>query len=61
MKVFKNKKARDNIMNTYDKLLDMWSVDKEERDISTSYGSTHVILCGDVNNPPLVLFHGVGG
>ena len=38
----------------------MWNVDKKERDIPTSYGTTHVILCGNESNPPLVLFHGVG-
>ena len=60
MKVYKNVKAGEQILNTYDKLLDMWNVDKEEKDIATSFGTTHVIACGDEANPPLVLFHGVG-
>lgn len=60
MKVYKSENARKNILDTYDKLLDMWNVDKEERDIATTYGTTHVILCGKKDNPPLVLFHGVG-
>lgn len=29
-------------------------------DIDTTYGTTHVIACGNEDNPPLVLFHGVG-
>jgi len=60
MKVYRNENAKRNILDTYDKLLDMWNVDKEERDIATTYGTTHVILCGKEENPPLILFHGVG-
>lgn len=60
MKVYKNETARKNIFYSYEKLLDMWDVDKEELDISTTYGTTHVILCGDNNSQPLMLFHGVG-
>lgn len=60
MKVYKNRNAMQNIIETYDKLLGMWGVNVEEKDILTTYGTTHVILCGNENNPPLVLFHGVG-
>ncbi|MCL2702769.1 MAG: alpha/beta hydrolase [Defluviitaleaceae bacterium] len=60
MKVFRSEKARKNVLDTYDQLLEMWNVDKEERDIPTTYGSTHVISYGNESNPPLVLFHGVG-
>lgn len=60
MKIYRSKAAKKNILDTYDKLLAMWNVDKEERDIETIYGTTHVIQCGSKDNPPLVLFHGVG-
>jgi len=60
MKVFKSVTAKERILDTYNKLLGMWNVDKEERKISTNYGITHVIVSGKENNPPLVLFHGVG-
>lgn len=60
MKVFKSEKAKTQILHSYDKLLDMWKVDFEEKDIQGTYGTTHVILCGNENNPPLILFHGVG-
>ena len=60
MKVYKSAKAQKNVINTYDKLLRMWNVDIEEADISTTYGTTHVITCGDKSKPPLLLFHGVG-
>ena len=60
MKTYKNEKAKKRVLDTYDQLLAMWNVEKEERDIPTTYGTTHVILCGRESNPPLVLFHGVG-
>lgn len=60
MRIYKSKNAGRQILDTYDKLLYMWNVDKEEKDIPVTYGTTHVITCGDKNNPPLLLFHGVG-
>lgn len=60
MKVYRSEKYGKQILDTYDQLLLMWNVDKEERDVITTYGSTHAIVCGDINNLPLVLFHGVG-
>jgi pimeloyl-ACP methyl ester carboxylesterase len=60
MKVYKNSKAEQNVMSSYDKLLKLWNIGLEERDLTTSYGMTHVILCGKEHLPPLVLFHGVG-
>lgn len=60
MKVYKSEKAKINIYNTYDRLLTMWEVAVTEKDVPTIYGTTHVIQCGMEDNPPLVLFHGVG-
>ncbi len=60
MKIYRNKRSEQKIIETYDKLLAMWGTPFEEKDVETFYGSTHVILCGQENNPPLVLFHGVG-
>lgn len=60
MKIYRNKKAEQKIVETYDKLLTMWGVTVKEEDVDTFYGTTHVLTCGLENNPPLVLFHGVG-
>ncbi len=60
MNVFKSETAKRRIVNTYNKLLDLWNVDKIEREILTTYGTTNVIICGEQSNPPLILFHGVG-
>ena len=60
MKVYKSEDAQKKILQSYDKLLAQWGCGKSERDIATTYGSTHVIECGDTSLPTLVLFHGVG-
>ena len=60
MKVYRSKKMQREIIRTYDELLEHWDVAIEETDIETTYGSTHVIACGDKKNPPMILFHGVG-
>lgn len=48
------------IIESYDRLLDAWGVEKKELGIDTSYGKTHIVTAGTPGNPPLILFHGVG-
>ncbi len=60
MKVYKNARAREHILKTYDRLLGAWETEVQEMDIPTAFGTTHVVACGDKHAPPLVLFHGVG-
>ena len=60
VKIYRSAKAEKRILETYDQLLDQWGVAFEEHQITTQYGKTQVIICGDVHLPPLVLFHGVG-
>ncbi len=58
--VFKNQKSMENVLKSYDELLKMWGVEYVEKDVQTSFGKTHCIITGKAENPPLVLFHGVG-
>ena len=60
MKIYRTEKQKRLIQETYDKLLGEWGCNFIEKDISTTYGTTHVIEAGKDNAPPLVLFHGVG-
>ncbi len=60
VRVYRSKKAEQEILRTYDELLKQWSVTYEEQMISTRYGNTHVISWGKKDGPPVVLFHGVG-
>ena len=60
MKVYRTKKMQREIIRTYNNLLAQWNVETEEMDITTEYGTTHIVACGKKENPPLILFHGVG-
>ncbi len=60
VKTYKNQRAGENIIRTYNELLNQWGVQVEEKEIETTYGSTHVIIAGKPESTPLMLFHGVG-
>lgn len=45
----------------YAQQLAAWPTDYETRVIATSCGQTHVVITGDVDAPPLLLFHDWGG
>lgn len=58
MQRYKTPLAKQLIYDSYDRLLETWGIDLEEKKLETAFGVTHVILAGDSSNPPLVLFHG---
>jgi len=60
VRIFKTDRAARRVAETYNQLLERWGVPVSERDVETSWGTTHAIECGDAALPPLVLFHGVG-
>jgi len=60
IKAFKSESARQQVIASYDSLLEGWPVAIQEIDVHTSYGSTHCITAGNPDNPPLILLHGVG-
>jgi pimeloyl-ACP methyl ester carboxylesterase len=57
---FRNKSWQDNYYEAYDKTLQMWNVEYSEIYINTSFGKSHCLLVGNVNNPPLILLHAAG-
>jgi len=60
VKKYKNKKAGEKILRTYDQLLKIWGCELIERDVETEYGTVHVIETGKEDGIPMILFHGVG-
>ncbi|MNI14296.1 Carboxylesterase YbfK [compost metagenome] len=60
MQTFKKPEGKSLIHESYDRLLAAWGVQLHELDVPTKYGSTHLIISGHKENPPLLLFHGVG-
>ncbi|WP_068773318.1 alpha/beta fold hydrolase [Paenibacillus sp. FJAT-26967] len=57
---FKKPEGKQLIYDSYERLVGQWGVEVEESDIPTTYGHTHILTAGSRNNPPLMLFHGVG-
>ncbi|ANE46060.1 hypothetical protein SY83_06915 [Paenibacillus swuensis] len=60
VKVFKNESGRTQVLSSYNRILEMWSIDFQEHDVKSKYGTTYCITSGSRGNPPLLLFHGVG-
>jgi len=44
---FKSLEGKQLIYQSYDRLLELWGVDKEELDIDTMYGKTHIVISGN--------------
>lgn len=55
--IFKSAEAQAEFFAAYDAAMALWPVPYEERDVPTPYGSTHVIVSGPAEGPPLVLLH----
>ena len=60
MKVHRSKKAKCILFKTYDALVSQWETPVEEIDIDSPFGRTHILVAGEANAKPLILFHGVG-
>lgn len=57
--IFKTPEGERRFKEAYYRLLSTWSVSYETTDVLTCYGTTHVIVSGDPDSPPLVLLHGM--
>ncbi|GBG08343.1 hypothetical protein PAT3040_02923 [Paenibacillus agaridevorans] len=60
VQIFKNEKMRQEVLSSYDEVLQMWGTEIEVRNVETRFGTTHCLIAGRADNPPLLLFHGVG-
>jgi pimeloyl-ACP methyl ester carboxylesterase len=58
--IFKTPELEHQYYDAYDAVLALWPVPYESLDVATSFGTTHVNACGDLNKPPIVLFPGFG-
>lgn len=59
--IYKSKKCEIEMMQIYDKQLSRLGIEYEEKMISTRFGSTHVLITGPKNAPPLITLHGGNG
>jgi pimeloyl-ACP methyl ester carboxylesterase len=54
---FRTIESQNKYFDTYNKSLKLISVPIIEKYVTTSFGKSHVICCGDENKVPLVLLH----
>lgn len=54
---FRTIESQNEYFDIYEKSLTLISAPVTERYVSTTYGDSHVICCGDENKPSLVLIH----
>lgn len=57
--IFKTPEGERRFKEAYDRILSTWPVSHDTTDVHTRYGTTHVIVSGDADSPPLVLLHGM--
>lgn len=60
MKRYKSRHGQKLIRDSYDRLVSSFGVAVEQKDVPTSFGSTHVIIAGSPSSPALLLLHGTG-
>ena len=54
---FKSPEGEAEYMAAYEATMKLWTVPYESKDIVSRFGSTHIVLCGPKDAPPLVLLH----
>src|SRR6266542_1458111 len=54
---FKSPQGEAEYMAAYDASMCLWPIPYEPMDIRTRFGSTHLVICGPKDAPPLVLLH----
>jgi pimeloyl-ACP methyl ester carboxylesterase len=54
---FRSAQGETEYMAAYDATMQLWTVPYEQVDIRGRFGSTHVVICGPREAPPLVLLH----
>jgi len=58
-KVFKSEAGLDIIYEQYHEDLKQWPVAYDEIMLHSDFGQTYCLRCGDINNPPLIMLHGL--
>ncbi|MGB2128162.1 MAG: alpha/beta fold hydrolase [Flavicella sp.] len=59
--LYKSAQRKKEILALYDTKMSSLGVRFSEEAVYTSFGTTHVIACGDDEKPPMILVHGSNG
>ncbi|RLD27614.1 MAG: hypothetical protein DRI54_00775 [Bacteroidetes bacterium] len=57
--IYKNRKAKQDLMNLYNEKLLSLNIDYTEIDVETQFGKTRIIRTGKPGGKQIVLFHGI--
>ena len=58
---FKSQAGQEKILNLYDQKLQDLKIDYDSITLNSSFGETHILTTGNINNPPLIIVHGSNG
>lgn len=58
MTIYKSAEGNVAVHQCYREILDLWPVAFEQLKLTTRFGETHLLTCGDKALPPLLLIHG---
>lgn len=56
--IYRNENAKKAVLELYDRQLEALGIPFKDIYVETSFGSTHLIECGDMDKKPLLVFHG---
>jgi pimeloyl-ACP methyl ester carboxylesterase len=59
-KVFKSQGGLQAIYQQYENDMKQWPVPYKQKFLTSVFGKTYCIQCGDESKPPLVMLHGIG-
>jgi pimeloyl-ACP methyl ester carboxylesterase len=57
LSVFRNEFGKTKVLTEYDSIIESMGIHFEERYLNTCLGRTHLIVSGQVENPPVILIH----
>ena len=59
--LYKSETGKAEILNLYDKKIKDLNINYHNKTVETTFGTTNVIITGDVSKPPILIVHGSNG
>ena len=59
--LYKSETGKSKILNLYDKKLKDLNINYHYKTVETTFGTTNLIITGDVTKPPILVVHGSNG